>query len=97
MVGTGTARRERSELETIARLALPIALAQFGLTLLGLVDVAVLGHVSATELGGASIGRSIGFAGLALGIGAAAALEPLAAQAIGADEPHVAWRAFVAT
>jgi multidrug resistance protein, MATE family len=85
------------ELGIIARLALPIALAQFGLTLLGLVDVAVLGHVSAAELGGGSIGRSIGFAGLALGIGASAALEPLAAQAIGANEPHVAWRAFVAT
>ena len=85
------------ELGIIARLALPIALAQFGLTLLGLVDVAVLGHVSAAELGGGSIGRSIAFAGLALGIGASAALEPLAAQAIGAHEPHVAWRAFVAT
>jgi MATE family multidrug resistance protein len=87
----------KSELESIARLALPIALAHFGLTLLGLVDVAVLGHVSAADLGGGSIGRSIGFAGLALGIGAAAALEPLAAQAIGANEPHVAWRAFVST
>ena len=85
------------ELAIIARLALPIALAQFGLTLLGLVDVAVLGRVSATELGGGSIGRSIGFAGLSLGIGAAAALEPLAAQAVGAGEPHVAWRAFAAT
>lgn len=90
-------RNERSELATIARLALPIALAQFGLTLLGLVDVAVLGRVSAAELGGASIGRSIGFAGLALGLGAAAALEPLAAQAIGANEPDVAWRSFVST
>ena len=89
--------RALDELGSIARLALPIALAQFGLTLLGLVDVAVLGHVSAAELGGGSIGRSIGFAGLALGIGAAAALEPLAAQAIGGGEPHVAWRAFVAT
>lgn len=100
MVGlvSGGARTDgQSELEMIARLALPIALAQFGLTLLGLVDVAVLGHVSAAELGGASIGRSIGFAGLGLGLGAAAALEPLAAQAIGANEPHVAWRAFVAT
>ena len=87
----------RGELETIARLALPIALAQFGFMLLGLVDVAVLGHVSAAELGGASIGRSIGFAGLALGFGASAALEPLAAQALGANEPHVAWRAFVST
>lgn len=97
LVSEVTPTDRRSELETIARLALPIALAQFGLTLLGLVDVAVLGHVSATELGGASIGRSIGFAGLALGLGAAAALEPLAAQAIGAKEPHVAWRSYVAT
>jgi MATE family multidrug resistance protein len=85
------------ELFVIAKLALPIALAQFGLTLLGLVDVAVLGHVSATELGGGSIGRSVAFAGLALGIGAAAALEPLAAQAVGSGEPDVAWSAFVAT
>jgi MATE family multidrug resistance protein len=96
-VSSRAGRNERSELATIARLALPIALAQFGLTLLGLVDVAVLGRVSAAELGGASIGRSIGFAGLALGLGAAAALEPLAAQAIGANEPDVAWRSFVST
>jgi MATE family multidrug resistance protein len=97
LVGIVTTPREQSELETIARLALPIALAQFGFVLLGLVDVAVLGHVSATDLGGGSIGRSIGFAGLALGFGAAAALEPLAAQALGASEPHVAWRSFVST
>lgn len=97
LISGGRPTDERSELETIARLALPIALAQFGLTLLGLVDVAVLGHVSATELGGASIGRSIGFAGLGLGLGAAAALEPLAAQALGANEPDVAWRSYVAT
>lgn len=97
LVSGGDRTGGQSELETIARLALPIALAQFGLTLLGLVDVAVLGHVSAAQLGGASIGRSIGFAGLGLGLGAAAALEPLAAQAVGANEPHVAWRSYVST
>ena len=86
-----------AEVGIIGRLALPIAFAQFGLTLFGLVDVAVLGRLSATELGGGAIGRSIGFAGLSLGIGAAAALEPLAAQAVGAGEPHVAWRAYVGT
>lgn len=86
-----------AELRAIARLATPIALAQFGLTLLGLVDVAVLGHASAAELGGASIGRSLGFVSVALGIGATGALEPLAAQAVGAREPRVAWRALRAT
>lgn len=83
------------ELATIARLALPISLAQFGLMLLGLVEVAILGHVSSTELGGASIGRSIGMVVIALGMGAVSALEPLAAQAIGAREPRVAFRAFL--
>lgn len=99
--GSGPAPRKAPsrlvELRIIARLALPIALAQVGLTLFGLVDVAVLGRVSATELGGGAIGRSIGFAGLSLGIGAAAALEPLAAQAVGAGELHVAWRSYVGT
>ncbi|MBX3258501.1 MAG: MATE family efflux transporter [Labilithrix sp.] len=85
----------RRELATIARLATPLALAQFGLTAIGLVDVAVLGHASAAELGGASIGRSINFASVAFGIGVAAALEPLAAQAVGAGERDGAWRAFL--
>ncbi|MBX3208983.1 MAG: MATE family efflux transporter [Labilithrix sp.] len=85
----------RLELATIAKLATPLALAQFGLTAIGLVDVAVLGHASAAELGGASIGRSINFASVAFGIGVAAAVEPLAAQAVGAGEEEDAWRAFL--
>lgn len=87
----------RTEAAQIAKLAAPIALAQFGVTALGLVDVAVLGHVSATDLGGAAIGRSINFVAIALGIGASAALEPLAAQALGAKEDDAAWRAFLAS
>lgn len=83
-----------AEVRTNLRLAAPMAFAQFGMTAIGLVDVAILGRSSAADLGGASIGRSIGFTALALGIGAGAALEPLAAQALGAKEPHVAWRAF---
>lgn len=92
-----TESSKRAEAATIARLAAPIALAQFGITALGLVDVAVLGHASAVELGGAAIGRSIAFVAVALGLGAAAALEPLASQAVGAGEPVTAWRAFLAT
>lgn len=83
-----------AEVRTNLHLAAPMAIAQFGMTAIGLVDIAILGRSSAADLGGASIGRSIGFTALALGIGAGAALEPLAAQALGAKEPHVAWRAF---
>ena len=98
MLGLRAFRRAlplRREIATIARLAAPLAIAQFGLTAIGLVDVAVLGHASAADLGGASIGRSINFASRgASGIGVAAALEPLAAQAVGAGEHDVAWRAL---
>lgn len=87
----------RVEASRIAALAAPIALAQFGITALGLVDVAVLGHATPIDMGGAAIGRSIAFVAVALGLGATNALEPLAAQAIGAREPSAAWRAFLAT
>jgi MATE family multidrug resistance protein len=86
----------RQEAESIARLAIPIALAQFGVTAIGLVDVAVLGHASAVDLGGASIGRSVSFAFAALGIGVSGALDPLASQAMGAGNRDEAWRALVA-
>lgn len=90
------AARGGREIATIGRLAAPIALAQFGFTAIGLVDVAVLGHASPTDLGGASIGRSINFAGVALAIGVSASLEPLVAQAVGAGEEDEAWRAYLA-
>jgi MATE family multidrug resistance protein len=86
-----------AEAATIARLAFPIALAQFGMVALGLVEIAILGRATPEQLGGASIGRSLGFVGMGLGIGASAGLEPLAAQAVGAREPATAWRAFTAT
>lgn len=86
-----------SELERIARLARPIAIAQLGLVAMGLVDTAILGRVSATELAGASVGRNIGFAAQTMSIGIAMALEPLASQAIGAREPDKAWASLVAT
>jgi multidrug resistance protein, MATE family len=84
------------EARAITHLALPIALAQFGLTAIGLVDVAVLGRSSAVDLGGASLGRSISFAAGALCMGVAAALEPLASQALGAGDRDAAWRAYIA-
>jgi multidrug resistance protein, MATE family len=85
------------ELASLLSLAWPIALAHFGMVLLGLVDVAILGRVSATELGGASVGRSIAFTLAAIGLGVGAALEPLAAQAVGAREPARAWAALGAS
>ncbi len=81
----------RREIVALLSLAWPIALTQVGLVSLGLVDVAVLGRLSVTDLAGSSIGRSIGFVGVGIPMGVAAALEPIASQAVGAGEPRRAW------
>jgi MATE family multidrug resistance protein len=63
---------------------------------MALVDTAVIGRVSVDDLAGAGIGRSIGFASIVVGMGVTTALEPMAAQAIGAGEHGLAWRCYVA-
>lgn len=83
------------ELGAIVRLAWPIALAQFGLIAMSLVDTAILGHVSVDDLAGAAMGRAIGFAAVTLTMGVATGLEPLAAQALGAKDPERAWNGLV--
>ncbi len=83
------------EIRALLRLSIPIAIAQLGLVTMSLVDTAAIGRGSVEDLAGAGIGRSIGFGMVMVGIGVAAGLEPLAAQAIGAGEPGRAWRGFV--
>ena len=85
------------EIRELLRLSIPISIAQFGLVVMSLVDTAAIGRVSVADLAGAGIGRSIGFGVVIVGIGVAAGLEPLAAQALGAGEPGLAWRSFVTT
>jgi multidrug resistance protein, MATE family len=87
----------REELSALVRLSWPIMVAQLGVMTMGLVDTAVLGRVSAVELAGAAIGRSVGFAAVAPSMGIAMALEPLASQAVGAGEHGRAWAALQAT
>jgi MATE family multidrug resistance protein len=84
----------RQELAALVRLSWPIAIAQLGLMAMSLVDTAVLGRVSVTDLAGSAIGRAITFASITPGMGIAFALEPLASQAVGAGEPARAWGAL---
>ncbi len=85
------------EIAALARLAAPIVVAQLGLMAMGLVDVAILGRSSSVELAGAALGRSTGWAANAIALGLASALDPLAAQAVGAREEARAWAALVGT
>ena len=82
------------ELAALFRLAWPIALAQLGTLAMSLVDTAILGRVSTLDLAGASLGRSIGFAALTLGMGIATAVEPFTAQALGGKDDARAWQAL---
>lgn len=87
----------RDELRSLLRLAFPIVIAQLGMVSMGLVDTAILGRVSVDHLAGAAMGRAIVFAFNSVGIGVAAAVEPLASQALGAGERGRAWSAMQTT
>ncbi|MEO5729417.1 MAG: MATE family efflux transporter, partial [Byssovorax sp.] len=83
-----------TELRALARLSLPIALAQLGLVFMGLVDTAIIGHVSVEDLAATAIGRSIVFGVTSVGMGIGFALDPLASQAVGAGKPERAYQAL---
>lgn len=86
-----------SELRDVARLSFPIALAHLGMVSMGLVDVAIVGRTTVNDLAAVSMGRSIVFAASAVAMGVSSAVEPLAAQALGAGEKDRAWAALLAT
>lgn len=74
------------ELSATARLAAPVAFVQLGLMLMGVVDAMMLGRVSAEALAAGALGNIITFPLLIFGIGILAALDPLVAQAHGAQD-----------
>ncbi|HEY2367954.1 MAG TPA: MATE family efflux transporter [Polyangiaceae bacterium] len=89
--------RVAREAREISHLAAPIALAQFGLMAMSLVDTAVLGRVSKVDLAAAALGRNIGFAAQTLSMGLAMGLETFATQAVGAGDDKRAYAALRAT
>jgi len=86
--------RSRDELRILARLALPLALAQAGQALMGLVDTAVVGRAGAVQLAGAALGNAVVFTVSILGIGTLMGVDPLISQALGARDPVRARRLY---
>jgi MATE family multidrug resistance protein len=76
----------KTELRQLFRLAAPLAAAQAGTNLMGLVDVAVLGRLGARELAGAALANAIFFAFSIMGTGMVMGIDPLISQAIGAGD-----------
>ncbi len=75
-----------TELSALVRLAIPLAAANLGQTLIGAVDTAVVGRLGKVELGAAGLGNSVFFTITVLGMGVMLGLDPLIAQAVGANE-----------
>ncbi|HEX8255522.1 MAG TPA: MATE family efflux transporter [Thermoanaerobaculia bacterium] len=74
------------ELRELLRLAAPLAAAQAGTQLMGLVDVAVLGRLGAREIAGSGLANAIFFAFSIMGMGLVMGVDPLMSQAIGAGD-----------
>jgi MATE family multidrug resistance protein len=84
----------RHEIRETLRLAIPISMAQVALMMMGLVDAALVGHVSDTQLAAVSMGNSLAFAMMCPAMGVTMAVEPLASQAAGAGDDARAWESF---
>src|SRR6266446_10530810 len=84
----------RRELRELFRLAAPVAAAQAGTQLMGLVDVAVLGRLGARELAASGVGNAVFFAFSVVGIGTVLGIDPLVSQAVGASDHVRARRAL---
>jgi multidrug resistance protein, MATE family len=83
--------REGSEAGALIRLALPIVAVQVGMMAMGVVDTLMVGRVSAVALAAVAVGNIFVFGVVALGLGTLMALDPLVAQAVGAeDQPAIA-------
>lgn len=76
----------RADVVELARLALPVALAQLGLMTMGLVDTVMVGRVSPVALAAVAIGHLYFFGIAVIGMGILFSLDPVISQAVGADD-----------
>lgn len=74
------------ELRDVARLATPIVVVQVGLMLMGVVDTAMVGRVSATDLAAVALGNFWWITIALFGSGVVMAIDPIVAQAAGAGD-----------
>src|SRR5947209_6888375 len=85
---------ERSELRSTVRLAVPVVFVQLGFMTMGVVDTLMVGRLSARVLAAVALGNLYYFNVSIFGQGTLMALDPLVAQAIGANETDSVSRAI---
>lgn len=74
------------DLKTLAGLALPVAAVQVATMSMGAVDTIMVGRVSPTDLAAVALGNLYFFFVAVFGMGVLFALDPVIAQAVGADD-----------
>ena len=79
-------RPTRADFRSLLDLAVPLAAVQVGLMLMGVVDAAMLGRVSADALAAASVAGVWFFAASTIGMGCLTVLDPVISQAYGARD-----------
>jgi multidrug resistance protein, MATE family len=68
------------------QLAYPVIIGQLGIIMMGVVDSLMVGHLGAAPLAAASLGNSLAFIILIIGIGVSLAVTPLVAIAVGSNK-----------
>lgn len=84
------------ELSALGRMAAPLALANGAVSLMGVVDTAILGRAGAVPLAATGLGNLLFFAVSVVGMGMMMGLDPLVSQALGAGDRqrarHLLWQ-----
>jgi MATE family multidrug resistance protein len=102
MLASAFSRRAR-DLGDLVSLAVPLALVQLGGTSMGLIDTAIAGRQSGTTLAAVGLGSALFMLVAVIGMGTLMGLEPIIAQALGADRAadataamrQAAWAALI--
>lgn len=76
----------RREIRSMFRLALPLAAAQAGTQLMGVVDIAVLGRYGAQELAASGLANALFFSVSIVGMGMVFGIDPMISQSLGAGD-----------
>jgi multidrug resistance protein, MATE family len=83
-----------AEFADTAKLAAPMALTQLGQIVMMTTDLALIGRLGEEAVAAAALASSVYFVSFTVGMGVVSAVAPLAAQAIGARDPHRVRRAL---
>jgi multidrug resistance protein, MATE family len=83
-----------TEWRALLAIAIPVVTVQVGMMLMGTVDTLVIGHLSANALAAVALGNVYTFNVLVVAMGALMALDPLVAQAVGANDDPAVTRAI---